>query len=81
MYFPIYSPDGTPVYPIGPSGYQSRWICGRDKVIEMEKTGFLEWKNIEGNWSVYHGSYLEGRFKHFQIYGMMLKVIKKQQEN
>jgi len=27
MYFPIEAPDGTLVYPIGPTGYESRWIC------------------------------------------------------
>lgn len=63
MYFPIFSPVGSPVYPIGPTGYESRWICGKDKVIEMEKIGLLEWKNIDGIWSVYQKFYLEGRMK------------------
>ena len=30
MYFPITAPDGTEVYPIGPTGYESRWICSPD---------------------------------------------------
>lgn len=63
MYFPIYSPDKTPVYPIGPSGYESRWICGQEKVLEMEREGLLEWKFINGSWSVYQRFYLEGRLK------------------
>lgn len=63
MYFPIISPDGTEIFPIGPTGYESRWICGKDKVEEMEKDGMLEWKEKDGIWTVYQKFYLEGRLK------------------
>lgn len=63
MFFPIISPDGTEIYPYGPTGYESRWICGKDKVIEMTKEGLLEWKNNDGTWGVYQKFYLEGRLK------------------
>ena len=26
MYFPLIAPDGTEIFPIGPTGYESRWI-------------------------------------------------------
>lgn len=35
MYFPIEAPDGTQVYPIGPTGYESRWICSPDTAKKM----------------------------------------------
>lgn len=64
MYYPLIAPDGTEVYPIGPTGYESRWICSQPKANEMEKQGLLEWKqNKEGKWTVYQKFYLENRTK------------------
>ena len=31
MYYPVLSPEGDKVYPIGPSGYESRWRVGEAK--------------------------------------------------
>ena len=63
MYYPIKSPDGTDIYPIGPSGYESRWICGSDKYTELLEDGLIEWKKVDNQWSVYQKFYLEGRQK------------------
>ena len=64
MFFPIVSPDGTEIYPMGPTGYESRWICSPAKVDELAKQGMLEWKkNKENKWQVYQKFYLENRTK------------------
>ena len=67
MYFGVEAPDGTEVFPIGPGGYESRWICGQDKFEQMVAEGLVEWKLVDrGNGKEYHPYqkfYLEGREK------------------
>ncbi|MBR2776423.1 MAG: site-specific DNA-methyltransferase [Prevotella sp.] len=67
MYFALKAPDGTIVYPKGPTGYDSRWICGEAKYKELEANHLIEWKKTERNnvikWNVYQKFYLEGRYK------------------
>jgi adenine specific DNA methylase Mod len=64
MYYPLIAPDGTEVYPIAPAGYESRWICGRDKYDELNQANLIEWKkNGNNEWNVYQKFYLEGRLK------------------
>ena len=67
MYFPITAPDGTLVYPIGPTGYESRWICSPETAKRMENDGLLAWKSGEKDgakkWTVYQKFYLENRTK------------------
>lgn len=63
MYFPLTAPNGSEVYPIGPTGYESRWICGKKKYDEMLKNNLIEWKEIKDQWQVYQKFYLEGRKK------------------
>lgn len=67
MHYGIEAPDGSLVFPIGPSGYESRWICGQDRYRQMEKEGLIEWKQVErGNsldWHPYQKFYLDGREK------------------
>jgi adenine-specific DNA-methyltransferase len=64
MYYPLIAPDGTEVYPIAPAGYESRWICGKDKFDELNEKNLIEWKqNGNNEWSVYQKFYLEGRLK------------------
>lgn len=67
MYFGIEAPDGTKVYPIGPGGYESRWICGQDRFAEMMAEGLIEWKQVDRGvgleWHPYQKFYLEGREK------------------
>lgn len=67
MFFPITAPDGTEIYPIGPTGYESRWICSQNTVKDMDSKGLLEWKKVsrdgEEKWQVMQKFYLEGRTK------------------
>ena len=67
MYFPITAPDGTQVYPMGPTGYESRWICSPDTAKKMADAGMLAWKKIkrqgEEVWQVYQKFYLKNRTK------------------
>lgn len=67
MYFPIIAPDGTEVYPIGPTGYESRWICSPDTAKKLADNNMLAWKQVNKNgetkWQVYQKFYLENRKK------------------
>ena len=67
MFFPIVAPDGTEVYPIGPTGYESRWICSPDTAKRLADSNMLEWKQVTKNgetrWQVYQKFYLENRTK------------------
>lgn len=63
MYFPVTSPDGTEVYPIAPSGYESRWRCSEQRYRELLLENRIEWKKDNEQWKVYQKFYLEGRTK------------------
>jgi adenine-specific DNA-methyltransferase len=63
MFYAIKSPDNEDVFPIGPTGYESRWICGKAKYEEMFKNNLIEWRKVNGNWQVYQKFYLENRLK------------------
>ena len=63
MYFPITAPDGTIVYPIGPTGYESRWICNPEGYKYFESEGRIYWKKTNGKWQVYQKFYLQDKRK------------------
>ena len=64
MFFPIVAPDGTEVYPYGPSGYESRWRVGPEKVKKMREDNMLYFKkDNNGKWKVYYKFYAEGKTK------------------
>ncbi len=67
MYFPIEAPDGTLVYPIGPTGYESRWICNPDGYEYFKKENRIYWKQVKDGdtikWQVYQKFYLEDKKK------------------
>ena len=63
MYYPIFAPDGTEVYPIAPSGYESRWRCQESTYHNLVKEHRIEWKKDKKGWKVYQKFYLEGRTK------------------
>ena len=67
MFFPIEAPDGSLVYPIGPTGYESRWICNPDGYEYFKSVNRIYWKRVLENgdekWQVYQKFYLEGKTK------------------
>lgn len=67
MFFSLTAPDGTEVFPYGPTGYESRWICGKATYEELVNTNRIFWKktelNGENKWSVYQKFYVENRTK------------------
>ena len=62
MYYPIITPDNTEVYPIAPEGWESRWICSKEKYSELNSEGFIVWKKVKKDgdekWQVYQKHYL-----------------------
>jgi len=63
MYYSVKAPDGTDVFPIAPSGYESRWRCQESTYKELLNNHRIEWKNDKSGWKVYQKFYLEGRTK------------------
>jgi adenine-specific DNA-methyltransferase len=67
MYYEVTAPDGEKIYPIAPAGYESRWICGKNRYDEMMAEGLIEWRQVtkdgKTSWQVYQKFYLEGRLK------------------
>lgn len=63
MHYAIKNPDNEDTFPIGPTGYESRWICGKAKYNELVKQNLIEWKRVSGTWQVYQKFYLENRLK------------------
>ena len=67
MYYPLVAPDGTEIYPIGPTGYASRWICGLKVAEQLQVNGLIEWrkKKLQGKmvWHPYQKYYLDNRTK------------------
>ncbi|MFV0363086.1 MAG: site-specific DNA-methyltransferase [Suipraeoptans sp.] len=62
MYYPLIAPDGTEVYPYGPTGYESRWRCSLSEAKNLEENGLLEWKKVDRQgelvWHPYKRFYL-----------------------
>ena len=63
MYYPVFAPDGTEVFPVAPSGYDSRWRCQESTYLKLETEHRIEWKKDKSGWKVYQKFYLEGRTK------------------
>lgn len=67
MYYPLIAPDGSEIYPYGPTGYESRWICAPETAQKLVDNGMIEWKQTERNgettWHPYQKFYLENRTK------------------
>jgi len=63
MHYGIKAPDGITVFPIGPTGYDSRWRCGEDTYWDLVKQNRIEWKQSSEGWKPYQKFYLEGRLK------------------
>ena len=62
MFYPMIAPDGTEIFPYGPTGYESRWICSQSTAKQLEEDGLIEWKKTERNgemvWHPYQKHYL-----------------------
>lgn len=64
MYYPVISPNGDEVYPIGPTGYQSRWRVAKNTYEELCKNNMILWKDNKGGiLQPYVKYYAEGRTK------------------
>lgn len=63
MYYGIQAPDGSIVYPKGPTGYDSRWRVGEDTYKKMLANNEIYFKETEDGYKVYYKFYLEGRTK------------------
>lgn len=44
MFYPITAPDGTKVYPFGPSGYLSRWRVSKSTFSNLLNDNMIVWK-------------------------------------
>jgi len=67
MFYAMIAPDGTEIYPYGPTGYESRWICASETAKQLQEDGLIEWKKTvrqgEEVWHPYQKYYLENRTK------------------
>ena len=64
MYYPAISPEGKEVFPIGPTGYESRWRFGAETYKQYLKDEMIIWQvSRTGELAPYVKYYLEGRTK------------------
>ena len=75
MFFPVIAPDGSEVYPFGPTGYLSRWRVSRESYAKLVEDNMIVWKKADSfepilkdgyeksPWTPYVKYYLEGRTK------------------
>lgn len=74
MFYPVIAPDGTEVYPLGPTNYLSRWRVARKSYEDLLREDMIVWKEspiehieVEGyvrsKWTPYVKYYSEGRTK------------------
>lgn len=74
MFYPVIAPDGTEVYPFGPSNYLSRWRVAKSSYQQLVKDDMIVWKEspveyvevdgfVRSKWTPYVKYYSEGRTK------------------
>jgi adenine-specific DNA-methyltransferase len=64
MFYPVRSPDGKDVFPIGPGGYNSRWRVGKTTFEKLKAENMIVWKESRnGEIMPYVKYYLDGRTK------------------
>jgi len=63
LFYSVIDPEGKEIYPIGPSGYESRWRGDKKNFKKLSKDGFVEWVEKNGGYQPYVKYYLEGRQK------------------
>ena len=84
MFYPVLAPDGTEVYPFGPSMYLSRWRVARATYDALVQKDMIFWKKDEdrqletidgikrSKWTPYVKYYAEGRTK--QLSNLLLDI-------
>lgn len=74
MFYPVVAPDGTEVYPFGPTNYLSRWRVARKSFEDLLRNDMIVWKEnpvdyievdgyVRSKWTPYVKYYSEGRTK------------------
>jgi adenine-specific DNA-methyltransferase len=63
LYYPLTDPQGNIIYPIGPTGYESRWRGDLKYFNRLLKDNMIEWVKQEDGWKPYVKFYMEGRGK------------------
>ena len=74
MFYAVIAPDGSEVYPFGPSNYLSRWRVSKESYDELCKNDMIIWKKFDEEpitvdgftksaWKPYVKYYLQGRTK------------------
>lgn len=63
LYHAITAPDGSEVFPIGPTGYDSCWRGSKSTFEELESQNMVVWKQDNDGYRPYVKYYLEGRGK------------------
>ncbi len=63
LFYPIVGPDGKNIYPIGPTGYESRWRGNLKNFDNLLNENMVEWVKQKNSWKPYIKYYLEGRKK------------------
>ena len=75
MFYPIVAPDGSQVYPFGPTNYLSRWRVAKNTFEQLSNDNMIIWKEgkneenlvVDGykksKWIPYVKYYAEGRTK------------------
>jgi len=63
LFYPLKAPDGSVVYPVGPTGYESRWRGNEKNYNSYLKQNMVEWIKQNNEWKPYIKYYLENRLK------------------
>ena len=63
LYHALTAPDGSEIFPIGPTGYESCWRGSKSTFDELESQDMVVWKETPDGFRPYVKYYLEGRGK------------------
>jgi adenine-specific DNA-methyltransferase len=63
LFYPLIDPEGNEVYPIGPTGYESRWRGDLKYFSKLINTNMIEWVKQDDGWKPYVKFHMEGRGK------------------
>ena len=77
MFYPLEAPDGSEIYPYGPTGYESRWMCAKETFENLNIQGLIEWKKVIKNevevWHPYQKYYFRRKIKKGREYLEILR--------